>query len=527
MKNNKLKKYMYNISDDIIAECAEFGPDTKQGGKTSSYYVDNVKKTGGSRTAAIAVFSVILFCALGILAALIINHNKRSLNGTPLNTAPESINSTPSTVTEDNQIMTTVKLFVPELLRRWNANQFSGNIYAEYRNELSPVLTGLASYLKHVPDELHIYKNNTAKVTIPVTIDSPLPELRTISRGSIIQLDVELTFSITPLDSGEFLFSVHSINCEDQRPYYQIGGTLFYSVNKPDDVTSTVVDYWEVEYKHYLRICENSELYYPSIAKNMTFEEFKNWMLTRISERVRVYNDLELLFADYSGSFVLDQSKNTDAVQETANNILYLTEIHKSGISLTVSYNKDNIITPEVISSTYGYLMLDREGMLAKINGTRGKGTAKQEYIASYRTEINSEGETVYIAEIETDSDTINTNIILDAEGRRKYYYCRTESNDKLTILEITYDDNWIDGHTYAVSNSSDIDLINRTAYYTSYYIETNTYYSNSKSRRSCYYVFYESNHTGTACFFDEEGREIKEAPAKYDFEQEKWQIES
>ena len=96
MKNNKLKKYMYNISDDIIAECAEFGPDTKQGGKTSSYYVDNVKKTGGSRTAAIAVFSVILFCALGILAALIINHNKRSLNGTPLNTAPESINSTPS-----------------------------------------------------------------------------------------------------------------------------------------------------------------------------------------------------------------------------------------------------------------------------------------------------------------------------------------------------------------------------------------------------------------------------------------------
>ena len=129
MKNNKLKKYMYNISDDIIAECAEFGPNTKQGGKTSSYYVDNVKKTGGSRTAAIAVFSVILFCALGILAALIINHNKRSLNGTPLNTAPESINSTPSTVTEDNQIMTTVKLFVPELLRRWIAEYEKPDYY--------------------------------------------------------------------------------------------------------------------------------------------------------------------------------------------------------------------------------------------------------------------------------------------------------------------------------------------------------------------------------------------------------------
>ena len=527
MNNNKLKKYMHNISDDIIAECTEFGTDPKNGSETSSYYGDNTKKTGGFRTAVIALASMILFCALGILAAIIITRNNGSFNGTPLKTAPELTNSTPETGKEEDQLMTTVNLYVPELLRRWNANHNSGNILAEYRNELSPVLTGLASYLKQVPDELHIYKNNTAKMTIPITMDSPIPEHKALSRTRILQLDAELTFSVTSLGNGEFLFTVHSINCENQRPWYRIGDTSIYSVNEPEGEASTALDYWEVEYNIYLWISEHPEDFYPSVRKNMTFEEFKNWMLSWINKRVSIYNDLELLFTDYSGSFVLDHSNNTDGAQGAGSSTLYFTEIRKNGISLSVSYNKDNVITPEVISSAYGYLMLDQDGMVTKVSGIRRNGTAQQEYNASYRTEINSEGETVYIAEIETDSDTKNTNIILDAEGRRKYYYCRTESNDKLTILEITYDDNWIDGHTYAVSNSSDIDLINRTAYYTSCYIETNTYYSNSKSRRSCYYVFYESNHTGTAYFFDEEGREIKEAPAIYDFEQEKWQIES
>ena len=180
-------------------------------------------------------------------------------------------------------------------------------------------------------------------------------------------------------------------------------------------------------------------------------------------------------------------------------------------------------------------MRLDRDGTVTEVNGTRGKGAAEQQYTATYRTETNTEGETVYLADVETDcpadaatgSEKKHTRIMLDGEGRRKYYCCRTEAAGNLTIIEITYDGNWTDGKTSAVWEYSEIYPTERIAYYSSCQLETNIYYSTGSNRPLAHYYFDEARQFGTACFYDEEGREVKEVPAVYDFEREQWRVEN